>query len=78
MDSVRGVHITGDASRVAVTLHFGEPDVEFISQHYAFLVDDEKFDVVLARIQSLGVEYWADPFKKLPGQINTNDGGRGF
>jgi hypothetical protein len=23
------------------------------------------------------LDYWADPFRRRPGEINTNDGGRG-
>ena len=47
------------------------------SQHYAFLVSEEEFDEVFARINEQQLEYWADPFRKKPGEINTNDGGRG-
>lgn len=60
-----------------VTLHSGEPGVEFISQHYAFLVKDETFDVILVRICERGLTFWADRHGKLPVEINTNHGGRG-
>lgn len=60
-----------------VTLHYGEPGVEFLSQHYAFLVSDEEFDAIFARMQERGMPYWADPRQHYPGQINTNHGGRG-
>jgi catechol 2,3-dioxygenase-like lactoylglutathione lyase family enzyme len=53
------------------------PDMDFPGQHYAFLVDDETFDAILARIQARGITYWADPRMQLVGQINTNHGGRG-
>lgn len=46
-------------------------------QHYAFLVDDETFDHGFARIEALGLAYWADPGRSRPGEINRNDGGRG-
>ena len=46
-------------------------------QHYAFLVGDAEFDEIMARIGQRGLAHWADPFRKLPGQINTDDGGRG-
>jgi catechol 2,3-dioxygenase-like lactoylglutathione lyase family enzyme len=46
-------------------------------QHYAFLVDDATFDHGFARIESLGLTYWADPARKRSGEINRNDGGRG-
>jgi len=46
-------------------------------QHYAFLVGEDEFDEIFGRIKERGLEYWADPFHRQPGQINTNDGGRG-
>ncbi|KAA1419457.1 VOC family protein [Nocardioides humilatus] len=49
----------------------------FQPQHYAFLVDDDDFDAIFARIQERGLTYWADPFEREPGRINHNDGGRG-
>jgi catechol 2,3-dioxygenase-like lactoylglutathione lyase family enzyme len=52
----------------------GEPD----HQHYAFLVSEEEFDEILARIQARGLTYWADPGRRRPGVHNTNDGGRGL
>ncbi|GAB91741.1 hypothetical protein GORHZ_143_00080, partial [Gordonia rhizosphera NBRC 16068] len=30
------------------------------------------------RIVGRGLDYWADPFHRQPGSINTNDGGRGL
>lgn len=47
-------------------------------QHYAFLVSDEEFDQIHARITDRGLTYWADPFHRLEGQVNTGDGGRGL
>jgi hypothetical protein len=52
----------------------GAPD----GQHYAFLVDDDEFDAIRKRIVDRGLEFWADPFHRRPGEINTNDGGRGL
>ncbi|MCW3820795.1 VOC family protein [Micromonospora sp. DR5-3] len=51
------------------------PDVR--PQHYAFLVGESDFDAILGRIRERGLPYWADPFHRQAGQINTNDGGRG-
>jgi hypothetical protein len=48
------------------------------SQHYAFLVSEEEFDAIHARIVERGLPYWADPFHQQPGEINRNDGGRGL
>lgn len=45
--------------------------------HYAFLVDDDEFDAIFGRIRGRGLEFWADPGKREPGQINTHFGGRG-
>jgi hypothetical protein len=52
----------------------GAPD----HQHYAFLVGEEEFDAIHQRIVDRGLTYWADPFHRQEGQINTNDGGRGL
>ena len=61
-----------------VFLQFAEPGSDDIQmQHYAFLVDDQRFDEIYARILQGGIEHWADPQAALPGQINTNHGGRG-
>jgi len=61
-----------------VFLQFAETRVDRIQmQHYAFLVDDDAFDQVYARIQRDGIGHWADPQATLPGQITTNHGGRG-
>ncbi len=46
-------------------------------QHYAFLVSEEEFDQIHQRIVERGLTYWADPFHREEGRINTNDGGRG-
>ena len=47
------------------------------AQHYAFLVSDAEFDAAMGRIAAQGVEYWADPARTKPGEINTHYGGRG-
>jgi hypothetical protein len=46
-------------------------------QHYAFQVSESEFDEIFGRIQGRGLPYWADPGRRRPGEINTNDGGRG-
>ena len=60
-----------------VSLDFADDHGEPNSQHYAFLVDESDFDDIFGRIQERGLPYWADPFRRRPGQFNTNDGGRG-
>ena len=52
-------------------------DDELIVEHYAFLVSEAEFDEIFGRIKDRGLQYWADPFEQQPGEINTNDGGRG-
>jgi catechol 2,3-dioxygenase-like lactoylglutathione lyase family enzyme len=60
-----------------VSLDFADEPGSITSQHYAFLVDEPEFDDIFGRIQEGGLDYWADPFQRRPGEINTNDGGRG-
>jgi extradiol dioxygenase family protein len=47
-------------------------------QHYAFLVDEAEFDAIHHRIVERRLTFWADPFHRQEGEINTNDGGRGL
>ena len=44
--------------------------------HYAFLVSEEEFDAIFARVTERGLTYWADPMHQQEGRINNN--GRGF
>ena len=60
-----------------VRLDYAEPGGEFPGQHYALLVSDDVFDRALERIGARDVRFWADPRMQLPGEINTNHGGRG-
>ena len=46
-------------------------------QHYAFLVGEDEFDAVSARLRERGLPTWADPGHREPGE-NRNDGGRGL
>jgi len=61
-----------------VTLDYYEKRDEPIQpQHYAFLVPDERFDVMISRLEAVGVTYYADPSHTEPGRINRLFGGRG-
>lgn len=60
-----------------VSLDFMDTGAPVVSQHYAFLVDDDEFDVILGRIRAREMPHWADPGHQQPGEVNTNDGGRG-
>ena len=59
-----------------VSLDFIDDDVTH-PRHYAFLVTEQEFDEIFGRIRARGLDYWADPHERQPGQINTHDGGRG-
>lgn len=61
-----------------VTLDILDDTGPVAPQHYAFLVGDDEFDAICARIRERGITFWADPFHHRPGQINTADGGRGL
>ncbi|PRQ06580.1 VOC family protein [Enhygromyxa salina] len=61
-----------------VTLAFLDAAADDISaQHYAFLVSDAEFDAIFARIQTRGLDFWADPGRTQKRRINRHDGGRG-
>jgi catechol 2,3-dioxygenase-like lactoylglutathione lyase family enzyme len=60
-----------------VSLDFADDHGQPVPTHYAFLVTEAEFDQILARIKARGLDYWADPFHRQPGGINTRDGGRG-
>jgi catechol 2,3-dioxygenase-like lactoylglutathione lyase family enzyme len=52
-------------------------DHEIIVEHYAFLVSEAEFDEIFGRIKERGLDYYADPARRVRGQINRHDGGRG-
>jgi catechol 2,3-dioxygenase-like lactoylglutathione lyase family enzyme len=60
-----------------VSLDFAAAQAPIQSQHYAFLIGEEDFDTIFARIREQGFGYWADPMRGRPGEINRDDGGRG-
>jgi extradiol dioxygenase family protein len=59
-----------------VSLDFMD-DPQVTPRHYAFLVSEAEFDEIFGRIRARGLDYWADPFERQAGEINTQDGGRG-
>lgn len=61
-----------------VSLDYFETTDQITSQHYAFLVSEDEFDEIWARIKVRGSTFWADPGQRRPGEINTRDGGRGL
>jgi catechol 2,3-dioxygenase-like lactoylglutathione lyase family enzyme len=62
-----------------VSLDFIGTDEEryLVPNHYAFLVSEQEFDQIFARIRERGLAYYADPAGKEKGQINHHFGGRG-
>ena len=60
-----------------VSLDFMDVEGEITTQHYAFLISEQEFDAVSARLRERGLPTWADPGRRTPG-FNTNDGGRGL
>lgn len=64
------------ANGVSLDYHRASAE-ELVIEHYAFLVDEDEFDAIFARIRARGLPYWADPGKRQPNEINTHDGGRG-
>jgi catechol 2,3-dioxygenase-like lactoylglutathione lyase family enzyme len=61
-----------------VTLDFYEKRDEPVqSNHYAFLVPDDQFDVMIGRLEAAGITYYAQPHHTEPGQTNDWFGGRG-
>jgi len=60
-----------------VSLDFAETDADIATQHYAFLTSEDEFTAIFDRITGRGIQYWADPGRSKPGEINRNDGGRG-
>jgi catechol 2,3-dioxygenase-like lactoylglutathione lyase family enzyme len=57
-----------------VSLDFASTSDKIHGQHYAFLVTEEEFDKIFARIQERGLEFWADPRRSRPGEIATHHG----
>lgn len=67
--------VVGTDNEVSLDVMAVEGDIT--PQHYAFLVSDDDFDAIFGRVKERGLPYWADPFHRQPGEINTHDGGRG-
>jgi catechol 2,3-dioxygenase-like lactoylglutathione lyase family enzyme len=59
------------------SIDYFETDEHVALQHFAFLVTETEFDEIFARIQNQELEFWADPARTKPGEINRHDGGRG-
>ena len=60
-----------------VNVDFMDKAGEIRTQHYAFLVAEQEFDQIFARVKERGLTHWADPGQRKAGEINRHDGGRG-
>ena len=70
-------HFMVVAAANGVSLDFMEKDGPVSPQHYAFLVSEDEFDAGMAKIAEKGLDYWADPARSQPREINRHWGGRG-
>lgn len=59
------------------TLDFVDDPEEFEPVHFSFLVTEDEFDRIFGRLTEQGVEHWADPGRREPGEIYRQWGGRG-
>lgn len=59
-----------------VSLDYSDRAAAIEPTHYAFLVTEEEFDSIFARVTDRGLKYWADPGHTQEHVIN--DHGRGF
>jgi catechol 2,3-dioxygenase-like lactoylglutathione lyase family enzyme len=60
-----------------ISLDYHETSGNIAPQHYAFLIGEDDFDDIFARIRDRGLDYWADPGQRELRSINHADGGRG-
>lgn len=70
-------HFTVVETGNGVSLDFADTDEPIRPLHYAFLVTERQFDEIFARITERCPQWWADPGRTRPREINRNDGGRG-
>ena len=61
-----------------VALYVAGWDEKVTPQHYAFLLDEDDLDGVLARVDASGADWWAEPDGTGLREVNHDDGGRGF
>ena len=59
-----------------VSLDYADHNGAIPPTHYAFLVSEEEFDAIFARVTERGLRYWADPGHTRESVINNH--GRGF
>jgi catechol 2,3-dioxygenase-like lactoylglutathione lyase family enzyme len=60
-----------------VSLDYYQKEGPVSAQHYAFLVSEAEFDSAFEWIKDRQLDFWADPARTQPGEINHHFGGRG-
>ena len=61
-----------------VSIDFADAGGPITPMHYAFRVDEARFDAAFARVVEQGLPYWADPRRSRPGEVAQRGAGRGF
>jgi catechol 2,3-dioxygenase-like lactoylglutathione lyase family enzyme len=61
-----------------LTIDFADADGTVRPLHFAFRVNEPRFDASFERICELGLPYWADPRRTRPGEIAPRAPGRAF
>lgn len=71
-------HVVRTSNGVSLD-YIGTDDPKYlVPNHYAFLVSEDEFDAIFARIRARGLDWFADPAGKTKHEINRHDGGRGL
>ena len=72
----QGGHFAPVRVNDTLTLLFDE-DSSFDSHHYAFHVNEDKFDAIFEQIKKAGLSYGSAPWSLDDGKLNDWNGGRG-
>jgi catechol 2,3-dioxygenase-like lactoylglutathione lyase family enzyme len=60
-----------------LTLDFADAVEPIASHHYAFHISEAEFDVILQRVQAIGLAFGSGPWSLDDGKLNDWNGGRG-
>lgn len=63
-----------DVSGFDVGLKYADTPGHVQRMHLAFEVSEREFDEVFARIRERNISYWADPWRRKPGETNETHG----
>jgi catechol 2,3-dioxygenase-like lactoylglutathione lyase family enzyme len=61
-----------------LTLDFPDADGQVRPGHYAFAVGAAEFEAILGRVTGRGLQIWADPQRRRPGEVAERGAGQGF